>query len=406
MTTPTSDRTMPGVRLLLRISVLGPVASIFMLGLTEHWRAAQIANPQVLWLIAIALLPVIFVFLPWFERRLATIFLPVSLSLYLICQSLLSGLLHNWQMVRYDMVDFGPFTVLEPGVLLIIPALLIAWQYGWIGALAASAVTGTLHLLVGLALRTPTDTALPPILRPDMLYFLPLLVAYLGILLRRQQRRVQEADTHWRSYAATAELLAAERERQRVAESLQTALLPPLTTLDHQLHGLVSALPAGIADQLKAVRRQAQRMMFTTDEMIEDLQAAPLREMGLVEALQTRAEMVAERHGLEVDVQATELPNTITEHQEMVLYHVADQVLNAVTQHEQVGCVKLHLAVIDNFVALTIHDDGQANEADQKHLATLQACTNLIGGQFCTHGREDGGNTVAVWLPCGQNPDQ
>lgn len=397
---------MPGIRILLRISVLGPVASIFMLGLTKHWRAAQIANPQVLWLVAIALLPVILVYLPWFERRLAAAFLPIALTLYLICQSLLSGLLHNWQMVRYDMVDFGPFTVLEPGVLLIIPALLIAWQYGWIGALAASAVTGTVHLVVGLLLRAPADTTIPPILRPDMLYFLPLLVAYLGILLRRQQRRVQEADTHWRSYAATAELLAVERERRRVAESLQASLLSPLTTLDHQLHGLASALPAGIADQLKAVRRQAQRMLFTTDEMIEDLQAAPLREMGLVEALQTRAEMVAERHGLEVAVEATALPASISEHQEMVLYHVADQVLNAITQHEQVAYIKLHLAVVDDFVALTIHDDGQANEADQKHMETLQACTNLIGGQFCTHGREDGGNTVAVWLPCGQNSTQ
>ncbi|MEI2688283.1 MAG: hypothetical protein V9H69_00660 [Anaerolineae bacterium] len=39
MFNPTQDRTMPGTRRLLRITVLLPIASIFLLGLTTHWRA-------------------------------------------------------------------------------------------------------------------------------------------------------------------------------------------------------------------------------------------------------------------------------------------------------------------------------------------------------------------------------
>lgn len=415
MLNPTQDRTMPGTRLLLRITVLLPVASVFLLGLTTHWRAAAMLEAQTFWLVAAALIPVLLVYPPWVEQRLGELFLPTALSVYLVCQSLLSGLLHNWAMVRFDMVQVGPVFVLEPGVLLLIPPLLIAWQYGWIGALLASAVTGTLHLAVGLTLHRwlPGMAQLAPVtplLRPDMLFFLPLLVAYLGILFRRQQRSEAETRTQWREYAATAEVLAVERERQRVAESLQASLLRPLAALNDQLEGLASlalgALPEGAAERVRQARQHSRKALYTTDELIEELQAAPLREMGLVEAIQTRADMMAERHGVEIDVQTADLPRAMTEQQEIVLYHVADQALSHVAHHSGVQQIHLRLAVVDQFVALTIHDDGQCqchlSQNGHSDLSSLETCTKLIGGHFCFDMQQEGGNTLAVWLPCGR----
>ena len=410
----TQDRTMPGTRLLLRISVLLPIASIFVLGLTSHWREAGMLDGHVLWLVLVALIPVAVVYLPVIEHRLREFFLPIALSVYLVCQSLLSSLLHNWSLVRFDIVQVGPLYVLEPGVLLIIPPLLIAWQYGWVGALLASAAVGTIHLLAGLALhRLLPDmaqlTPMTPILRPDMLYFLPLLVAYLGILLRRQQRSQAESQSQWREYAATAEVLAVERERQRVAQSLQSSLLRPLSTLNEQrdaLVGALGALPEAAAERLRKARQQSHSAFFTADELIEDLQAAPLHDMGLVDAIRTRADMVAERHGLEIDFEAADLPKALTQQQEIVLYHVAEQALNHVAGHADVQRIHLRLAAIDHFVALTVHDDGQcqcqAHNRGHSDLEGLETCTKLIGGHFCFDTQQQGGNTLAVWLPCGR----
>ncbi|HSN75641.1 MAG TPA: hypothetical protein VL334_11240 [Anaerolineae bacterium] len=411
----THDRTMPGTRLLLRISVLLPIASIFLLGLTNHWHEAAMADGQVVWLVLVALAPALVVYLPWIEHKLGEFFLPVALSVYLVCQSLLSSLLHNWAMVRFDMVQLGPFHVLEPGVLLLIPPLLIAWQYGWVGALLASAATGTIHLATGLVLhRWMPDMAqlspVTPILRPDVLYFLPLLVAYLGILLRRQQRSEAETRSQWREYAATAEVLAVEGERQRVAASLQASLLQPLAALNDHLEGMagaLGALPESAAERLRKARQHSRKALYTADEMIEDLQAAPLHDMGLVDAIRTRADMVSERHGLQIDVQTVDLPKEMTAQQEIVLYHVADQALNHVANHADIQHIHLRLAVVDHFIALTVHDDGQCQcqGRDQGHsdLASLETSTKLIGGHFCFHTQQEGGNTLAVWLPCGRS---
>jgi signal transduction histidine kinase len=248
-----------------------------------------------------------------------------------------------------------------------------------------------------------------PLLRPDMLFFLPLLVAYLGILFRRQQRSEAETRTQWREYAATAEVLAVERERQRVAESLQASLLRPLAALNDQLEGLASAalgaLPESAVERVRKARQHSRKALYTADELIEELQAAPLREMGLVEAIQTRADMMAERQGVQIDVQTADLPRAMTEQQEIVLYHVADQALSHVAHHSGVQQIHLRLAVVDQFVALTIHDDGQCqchlNQNGHSDLASLETCTKLIGGHFCFDMQQEGGNTLAVWLPCG-----
>ncbi len=43
------------------------------------------------------------------------------------------------------------------------------------------------------------------------------------------------------------------------------------------------------------------------------------------------------------------------------------------------------------------HQNGHSD------LSSLETCTRLIGGHFCFDQQQGGGNTLAVWLPCGRN---
>ncbi len=65
MSNLSKDLTMPGTRLLLRISVLLPIASVFVLGLTAAWQQARIPDTQIIVLTIVALLPALIVYLPF-----------------------------------------------------------------------------------------------------------------------------------------------------------------------------------------------------------------------------------------------------------------------------------------------------------------------------------------------------
>lgn len=411
----TAEPTTHEMRLLIRVSVLLPIASVFMLGLTSIWQDAAMPDPKVAILILIAILPALLVYLPGIERRLGQWFVLVTLSVYLVCQTALTSLLQNLGIARFDMMSVGSIYVVEPGVLLMIPLLLIAWQFGWKGALLASATAGTLHMLIGLGMHQwmPNDPQIAnvaPILRPDLLYFLPLLVAYLGGLLRRQQRQEEEMHMRWREYAATAEVLAVERERKRLAQQLRSSVVETLATLSGQLDNLAGALAGrsqADSDAVHDAQQSVQADIQSVTEWVNELQAAPLENAELVEALQARASALSHRTGVAVDVQVSELPADLTPIQELSLYHVADQALNHMVNHVGVSRVDVRLSTVDQVVALTVHDDGQCrcHEAEHNEMDDLEAYASLVGGQLCFHQQAEHGNTVALWLPC-QNGHQ
>lgn len=410
-----ADHPMPGTIRLLRISVLLPVISMVILGLTQLWQNAALPDAQVALVVGIALLPVLVAWLPWVTHRLGAAYLPVGLTVYLLCQTLLTSLLQNLGMVRFDVVQIGSVYVVEPGVLLMLPLLLIAWQYGWRGALLASATAGTLHLALGVALHWLIPDLMQvvpatPFLRPDLLYFLPLLVAYLGHLMRRQQRQQQVAQTQLREYAARMEVTAIGRERHRLAEQLQATVVPSLGALSEQLDLLAASLrtaPERAEAQLAGLQQQVQTEYRKTCQVVDDLQAHPVEDVDLIEAIHQRAETLARRCDIAVEFATDGEPVGLTPEQEMVLYHVADQALSHIESHQHVQHIEMRLSYMDHLVALTVHDDGNGCRCKSAHngarlLDDIEASAQLIGGHLCVDNDDQHGTTIALWLPCRQ----
>lgn len=410
------NHPMPGTLRLFRISVLLPVISMIVLGLTHLWRSVNLPHLPIAMVMGIALLPVLAAWLPGLDQRLGIAYLPVSLTVYLVCQTLLTSVLQNLGMVRFDVVPIGAMHFVEPGVLLMLPLLLIAWQYGWRGALLASATVGTLHLALGMALHglfpdfTPMASA-TPILRPDLLYFLPLLIAYLGHLMRRQQRQQQQIQTQLREYAARMEVTAIGRERHRLAEHLRGTVVRSLSVLAEQLDAVATSLdaaPDGASAQLAGLQQQVQTEYQKTWQVISDLQAHPVEDLDLPQAIQQRAEALARRCGIAVEFTTDGEPLALTQEQAMVLYHVADQALAHIESHHHVQQVDLRLNYMDHMVALTVHDDGsgcrcQSVQSGAPCLEDIKASARLVGGHLCIDSSDQHGTTIALWLPCQQD---
>jgi signal transduction histidine kinase len=250
-----------------------------------------------------------------------------------------------------------------------------------------------------------------PFLRPDLLYFLPLVVAYLGGLLRRQQRQQQAAQAQLRAYAARMEVTAIGRERHRLAEQLQATVVHSLDALGEQLDLLATAwrsAPENATAQLAGLQQQVQTERRKTRQVVDDLQAHPVDHVDLIEAIQQRSATLARRHDIAVEFTTDGQPAGLTPEQEMVLYHVADQALSHIESHQHVQHIDLRLSYMDHLVALTVHDDGNGcrcqNAANGAlKLEAIEASAQLIGGHLCVDNDDQHGTTIALWMPCGQD---
>lgn len=397
---------MPGIRRLLRVAVLLPLVSLALWAVIQPDQLTGQGIGPALVLAGLAAAPALLVYKP--RRSGSRDDLPAALVVFLLCQSAFHSVSYFLCDQSLYPMQAGPFRLVEPGILPALAALLISWQYGWLGGLAAASSAIAVHLITAmLVIRYwpgPASADLP-LLRPDLMYSLCLMAAYLGQALRKQQHRQAEAHSQWRTLAATAEVLAVERERHRVAEALQHDLLQTLNTLQTQLDGLSSGEQINAADapdQMRNLNQRYRHVLWATDAMIARLQATPLREMTLPDALHVLVDMTAERLGLAAEVQVHAALADLPEQNALVLYHVADQVLAHIAGHENLSRINLHLVGVDKGVTLTLHDDGicpyQHSGGVEGDLEGVEACLALLGGRLCTHTGEEG-NTLAVWLP-------
>ncbi len=391
------------VQRLLRVSVLLPFVSLGLWAWTQPQRLMGQGAVPVLLLIALAAAPALLVYM----SRTAGKRDDWAVLLFLLCQSAFNSLLYFLGDPLLHPMQAGPFRLVEPGMLLLLAAVFVSWQYGWIGGLAAASSAIVIHLVTAtLTLRFWPDlgTIDLPLLRPDLMYGLCLMMAYVGQAWRRQQHRQVQQHSQWRVMAATAEVLAVERERQRVAETLQHDLLHTLNALQTQLDGLSDSAQASASDapdQVRALQQHYRRALWTTDALVARLQAAPLREMALPDALHVLMDMTAERLGLAVDMQVQALPADLPEQNALVLYHVADQALAHIAGHRHLSRINLHLLGVERGITLTLHDDGACPDrrcSGDSDLEGAEACLALLGGRLCAH-TDERGNTLAVWLP-------
>jgi two-component system nitrate/nitrite sensor histidine kinase NarX len=174
-----------------------------------------------------------------------------------------------------------------------------------------------------------------------------------------------------------------------------------LAGLNDQISTLGAAfgtIPDPAAQQLAGLQEQVNSEVIRTQQVIEELQAHPLDDIELVEAIHWRAETFALRHNVQVDFQTEGQSAALTAEQEIELYHMVDQALNHLAHHRDVHQVDLRLTCMGPMVALTIHDDGAGCHCADgvEHIETY---AQLIGGHACIDSDGEHGNTFALWLP-------
>jgi signal transduction histidine kinase len=295
-------------------------------------------------------------------------------------------------------------------ILLLVPLILVSWQYSFRAVIAYIAGTAIFELIftVPTAARIGIDvpTLIGVVVVRSLLFLLigSIIVRLMGAQ-REQREALAKANVELARHATTIEQLATSRERNRLARELHDTLAHTLSGLAVQLEAIISIgvnnpeVIQGMLDQsLKTTReglREARRA-------IQALRASPLEDMGLVLALHNLAASTAERANLTLDLRLPERLEDLDPTLEQALYRIAEQAVANVAQHANATHIRVRLTKEDERLELHISDDGcgfiPENVEREGHygLQGMRERAKMIGADFEIKSQPGEGTSVQL----------
>ena len=201
---------------------------------------------------------------------------------------------------------------------------------------------------------------------------------------------------------------AAQEERHRLARDLHDSIKQQLFAI-HTGAATAQARfdvePAGARAAIDQIRASAREAMGEMEAMLHGLRAAPLENVGLVEALKQSTEALAFRTGAHVEFIPADLPpsESLPPGAQDAIFRVAQEALANVGRHTRAGHVRVTLAGSDGELELTIKDDGAGYDQTQLArglgLANMRARAAECGGRMEVISQPGSGTRVRMTIP-------
>lgn len=378
----------------------------------------------------------VFVMLPGVERPLGRYYLPVSLALTIIAQTLesVSTALLLPPVIFAPGLGFARFGLpvevrtVEPLFLLLVAVVIGAWAYGKRGAWATAGFASVLLLgstlldsytgrilIVGDRLdevsRGPLALIIPVLaLRVPLLIVVGYIVGTLAEHERNRALELSAANMKLHEQALATGQLAAARERNRLARDLHDTMAHSLAGLVVQLQAidtLLKAEPETARSELAKAQKIAQEGLRETRHAIQDLRVNPIEDLGLARALERAALDFGDRAGVQVDLDISDPQASISNDVAGQILFIAKEAFNNIERHADARCVEVALAQSDGHLLLKISDDGRGfDEArvDEERfgLQGMYERAEMIGAQLKVDSAVGRGTTVQLSMNHGQ----
>lgn len=356
----------PGLLQVFRIFV-GIRLLLIMIGFRlQTVVPAQRARVYLLILLIEAAILLVYLSWSWFRDQMGRAYLPIAIifaSGIPIFEQAIAMVLRHENILQGDSATGGIWGLV---ILLLVPLILVSWQYNFRAVIAYIAGTAIFELIftVPTAVRIEIDApAVIGVVVVRSLLFL--LIGSIIVRLMRAQREQREAlaraNIELARHATTIEQLATSRERNRLARELHDTLAHTLSGLAVQLEAIVSigeSNPKAIQGMLEQSLKNTREGLREARRAIQALRASPLEDMGLVLALRSLAESTTERANLALDLLLPERLGDLNPTLEQGLYRIAEQAIANVAQHANATHMKVRLTREDGRLELRVSDDG------------------------------------------------
>ncbi|RPI20742.1 MAG: sensor histidine kinase, partial [Chloroflexota bacterium] len=351
---------------------------------------------------------------PWLQKKLGRLYLPLALGV-----ATFSPVIGN--VIGLDLPPEGELQLARLGlgqwqlvIVLLMPLILISWQYGFRAVVGYSLATALLDVSLAALLYDYDQSAEKLFILVSIVVFRTLFYLLIGYAIarlaaeqRQQNRRLEQANRELSSYAMALEQLTISRERNRLARELHDTLAHTLSGLAVQLEAVEALWESdpGSARQMHTNSlAQTRRGLGEIRRAIQALRAEPLEDLGLSLALSSLIRTEAERGGLTLHLDMPESLPYLRPEVEHGLYRITEEALRNVVRHARATSLWACLEPIDGNLGLTLKDDGTGFDASQPPvddsygLRGMQERAEAIGGRLDVQSSPGQGTTVQLWI--------
>ena len=224
-----------------------------------------------------------------------------------------------------------------------------------------------------------------------------------------QQQQITQLKQEQQLSVADAVLRSQEDERSRLARDLHDGLGGMLSGVKQSLNGMKGnqILSETGALALGQVIGDLDRSIGELRHIARNMMPEALVRFGLKDALHDYCDHLRLTSGLVVHCQAYGLDKRLPQQTEVILFRIAQELLNNIVKHAEARQVLVQLMENDGRVNLTVEDDGKGFDPEKLKIApgvgwlNIQSRVEYLGGTLDL--RTESGKGASVSIECGRN---
>jgi signal transduction histidine kinase len=202
-------------------------------------------------------------------------------------------------------------------------------------------------------------------------------------------------------------ITAQEEERQRISRELHDDLGQALTTHMIALRNLQDDLSIPIEtlfERLQALHEQSYEIFVKIRRLAQDLRPPVLDALGLKVSMQTYCAEFTRRTHLPITFDVDDTASGFPDIYNVTLYRLLQESLNNIAKHARATHAWVDLSVEDDFVMLTIQDNGRGFDTSQTQsngigLSSMNERVTIAGGTFKISSRSENGTIISAQFP-------
>jgi len=234
------------------------------------------------------------------------------------------------------------------------------------------------------------------------------LVNFLFLHQKRKKKYIKETQQLQSQFSQTllqTQLEIQEQTLQHISREIHDNLSHTASIIKINLNTLQLDDKGKAVEKVEYTKELTRQLIGDLKSLSVSLGSDRIDQLGLAKALEGEAERINKTGAFEASFALEGNNPGIHKDKAIILYRMAQEVLNNMLKHSQAKHIRILLSATENFITLAVSDDGVGFDLEEKKksggagLLNLQNRARLINAKLTMQSTPGNGSAVRIELP-------